>query len=132
MKGKSVKIHQQLVNLGIDLNANREATNSSFLDQEPVSNFLISFMSIQGSIKLTEIKEKPQSKVEKLDKYKFDDTPDTFYSNLFCDKIQSKQFHGMMEIKYENKAYFPGETVHGAVCFTLTQAIPASNLNFSI
>ena len=119
MKGKSVKIHQQLVNLGIDLNANREVTNSSFLDQEPVSNFLISLMSLQGSIKLTEIKEKPQSKVEKLDKYKFADTPDTFYTNLFCDKIQSKQFHGMMEIKYENKAYHPGETVHGAVCFTL-------------
>ena len=38
----------------------------------------------------------------------------------------------MMEIKYEKKAYFPGETVNAAVCFQLNQAIPASVMSLSI
>ena len=37
-----------------------------------------------------------------------------------------------MEIKYEKKAYFPGETVNAAICFQLNQAVPASFINLSI
>ena len=69
--------------------------------------------------KLESIKENSKSKIEKLEDLKFSEAPDTFYTNLFCDKIQSKQYHGMMEIKFEKKAYFPGETVNAAVCFQL-------------
>ena len=37
--------------------------------------------------KLEPIKEKTHSKIEKLVELKFSDAPDTFYANLFCDKI---------------------------------------------
>ena len=119
MKGKSVRIHQQLTNLGFDLSAKEsEANVSPFINnQVPVSNLYLLIVRVQGMSKLELIKENSKSKIEKKEDLKFSESPDTFYTNLFSDKIQSKQYHGMMEIKFEKKAYFPGETVNAAVCF---------------
>ena len=57
---------------------------------------------------------------------------DNKYENLFQDRIKSKQFHGLMQVTTEKKAYIPGEAVHGAVYFQLYQAIPACFLNLSV